>query len=164
MGHGQGRHLEIPDPERAADHVGSGLEVTPVTVFPVEDVGESRVEPLEAFLGRMDRDFLVLMHGETAQVVEAHDVIAVGVGEKDRVELADSGAQALLAEIGAGIDDQRDLGSADVEGRAKTLVFRIPRRADGAITADHGHPDRGAGAEEGDFHAGLHCMPGRSVP
>ena len=75
--------------------------------------------------------------------------------------MADPFAEALLAEIGAGIDDETDLGRSDADGGAEPFVFRIVRGADRAVTADHGNPDRGSGAEEGDFRFCLHCKPWR---
>lgn len=164
VGDRQRGHLEVADLEGTADGVRGGFEIAAVAIFAVEDVGESRLEPVEALRGGVDRDLVILHHGEATQVVEAHDVVAVGVGVEDRVEMADALAQALLAEVGTGVDDELGPGAADKNRGAEPPVPGVVRAADGAVAADHGHPDRGARAEKGDFRPRFHCVSWPTAP
>ena len=45
------------------------------------------------------------MEGEWAEVVEAQDVVGVGVGVEDGVDVANFFAEGLGAEVGAGVDE-----------------------------------------------------------
>ena len=42
---------------------------------------------------------------EPADVVEAHDVVGVAVGEDDRVDAVDAVGDALEAQLGRGVDE-----------------------------------------------------------
>jgi len=76
------------------------------------------------------------------------------MGVNHRIDVIDPLAQALRAEIGAGVDDESALRRNGVDGGAAAAVARIGRRADGAMAADHRDAERGARAEEREIEAG----------
>ena len=79
---------------------------------------------------------LAVGEAERAKIVEAEDVVGVGVGVEDSVDVADAEAQRLLAEVRAGVDEDamRRGGVAvlpfDGDRGAKALVAWIGGGAD----------------------------------
>ena len=84
-------------------------------------------------------------------VVESHNVISVTVGEEDCVEAIDAGAQALLAKIRRGVDDDVLAIAGEEQGRAEPVVMRVLRAADATVASERGNAHGRAGAEYGDF-------------
>ena len=97
----------------------------------------------------VDRQRPPLHFAEAAQIVEAHDVIGVGMGEDHRIEAVELFAQRLLAQVGRGVDQDFGRGRFEMERGAGPLVARIGREADRAAAADHRHALRRARAEHG---------------
>ena len=88
----------------------------------------------------MTGDWSTLDPVETADVVQAKDVIGVAVREEDGVDAFDSGGQHLLPEVRRGVDHDRGAARhVDVDGRPQPLVARIRRSAHLAGAADHRH-------------------------
>lgn len=92
---------------------------------------------------------------ERAEVVEAEDVVGMGVGVEDGVEVMDALANGLLAEVGAGIDDDgmRPCTAlpADGDGRASAAVARVSGGTHGAPASQGGDAHGGSAAEEYDL-------------
>jgi hypothetical protein len=61
-----------------------------------------------------------------------------------------AGIEGLLAEVGAGVDDDSPGAVADGDGGTQTAVSRIIRAADLAVAADGGYADTGARAKDTD--------------
>jgi hypothetical protein len=78
-------------------------------------------------------------------------VIGVAVGEEDRIEAIDAGAQALLAKIRGGVNDDVLAVAREEQGRAQPVVMRVLRAADAAVASERGNAHGRAGAEYGDF-------------
>ncbi len=108
------------------------------------------------------------VRGDGPQVVEAEQVVGVVVREQHGVDDADALAEQLQAQLGRRVDEQIALRRADEDGAAIAVVARVGRAADGAVAADHGHADRGAGAEESEGtrlgHHALNRASGSGVP
>src|SRR4051812_46134485 len=77
----------------------------------------------------------------------------MGVGVEEGVDGADAGVDALLAEVGAGVDEDALAPGLDQDRAAAALVARVRGAADRAGAADLGHARGGAAAEDGDPHA-----------
>jgi hypothetical protein len=75
------------------------------------------------------------------------NVVGVGVGVEQRVDGADAGVQALLAQVGAGVDEDPPASRLDEDGAAAALVARVGGAADRAVAADLRHARRGAAAQ-----------------
>ncbi len=73
---------------------------------------------------------------ESPQVIKTHDVVAVGMGIKNSIEVFDFLAKTLGAEIGSRIDCKDGFRSFDQSRGSKTFVFRVCGKADGAIAAN----------------------------
>src|SRR4029077_2764380 len=82
-----------------------------------------------------------------ANVIEAHDVIGVGVSEQNRIDAFDARAQRLLAKIRRGVDQDAVILKLDINGRTQAFVARIVGTANCTMTADGGHPYAGARTE-----------------
>ena len=85
---------------------------------------------------------------KSPQIVKAHDVIGVRVRENDRIDTPNILAQRLCPEISPSIHDPRAFWRFDIDRGAQPLVARVGRPAHIAITTNHRHPLRGAGAQE----------------
>ena len=69
---------------------------------------------------------------ERAQIVHAQNVVGVGVGIKHRVHARQAGAQGLLAEVRAGVDDHHPLRSAVFGPFQRTSTEGRSRRSCGS--------------------------------
>ena len=119
----------------------------------VEDVVEV---PLQrgAVLGRHVGVHVASAHREDAHVVDAVDVVRVDVGEPDRIHRVHLRREELESKLGRRVDEQASpvqLQEGPVTGPP---VPGIVRRAGRAVAPDDGHPERRAGAEEGELHGG----------
>jgi hypothetical protein len=115
-----------------------------------EDIGEGVDDTGEGFGGGVEGDVVVLEEVEGANVVETKDVIGVGVGIKDGIEVVESGAEGLVAQVRRGVNE--DAGGAELEQDrgAEAFVAWVGRVAHLARAADHGNAYAGAGAENED--------------
>ncbi len=137
--------------ERFADDVRLNMDVTGDFVLRVECVGEGALDLVECRRGTVDGEGRALLHfAEAAEVVEAHEVIGVGMGKEDGVEMVETFAQRLLPEIGGRVDEDFCAGCADMKGGAGTLIARIGGKTNGATASDHGNPLGRAGTKDGD--------------
>ncbi len=71
----------------------------------VEDVLEDALDGGHGLRRGVDRNGALLPEIERAHVVQAHDVVGVGVGEEHRIQMVDARAQRLSAEIRRGVDE-----------------------------------------------------------
>ncbi len=139
MHQGDGNDAESVELERL---LGDGVEVDAggggLRGFGIEGVAEDAADDVEGLDGSVGGDghFLVVVEG--ADVVEAEDVVGVGVGVKDGVDAGDVGAQGLGAEIGRGVDQDIFAGVLHQDGGAEAVIARIGGGAGGAGAADGG--------------------------
>ena len=95
----------------------------------------------EPFLGmRPTRQGVMLRYAEFNQVVGDRIV--------DSTMFLD--VMNLMAQVGAEIDQGRLPGGVEDDRTAGPAVVRVVGAANVAVAADHGNPDRGAGAKEGE--------------
>ena len=82
-------------------------------------------------------------------------MVGMVVGPDHRVDVADIGVEQLLAQVGAGVDQdpRRRRGSTRIETRA-AAVARLGRVAVAPVIADPRHAGRRAAAEHPQLHAG----------
>ena len=152
---GEGGDGGAADTEGSFDFAGVWFEVTGVAVVAVEGEVEDTPEVVHGGVGGVDGEGFVRAEGEAAEFVEAHDVVGVGVGDEGGVEVADVGAEALLAEVWAGVDEPLGEAVIDEEGAAEPLVAGVGGETDRAVAGDHGDASGGAGAEEREREHGL---------
>lgn len=79
-----------------------------------------------------------MMEGERAQIIEAEDVVGVGVGVEDGIDVADFFAQNLFAEVRAGVDEDTMVFPLNGGGGAQAAISRIRRGADVAFASERG--------------------------
>ena len=126
----------------------------------VEDVGEGALEDDLSIGGGEDRDGRFLAHVEGTDVVEAEDVVGVGVGEDQSVEALEAGAKGLEAEVGRGVNDHVAAGMREQDGGAGAVVAWVGGAANAALAAKRGNAHRSAGAENGEAERVCGCGRG----
>lgn len=117
-----------------------------------EDVGEALFRLGDGFGVPVDGKDAVLRQGP--HVVEAADMIGVGVGEEEGIEARYPRAQGLQTELGAGIHDDRGIARSDKDGGPVPPIARVARGADRAGAADDGYAEAGARTEKDYSHGG----------
>ena len=135
------------DLEGTGDDFWGGSDVTWPAIFAIEGEFENALEIGHGFWGGVDGEIFAAV-AEGAEVIEAHDVIGMGVGEDHGVEAAEAFAEGLGAEIGAGVDHPSGFGGLEINGGAGALVVGVSGGADGAIATNHGDALGGSCAEE----------------
>ena len=138
------------DLEGASDEFWGGADVTWPAIFAIEGEFENALEIGHGFWGGVDGEIFAAV-AEGAEVIEAHDVIGMGVGEDHGVEAAEAFAEGLGAEIGAGVDHPSGFGGLEINGGAGALVVGVCGSADRAIATDHGDALGGSGAEKSEM-------------
>lgn len=93
--------------------------------MPVEDIGEAALDVPDRVFVRVAGDECPLGDIEAAQIIDAPDMIGVGVGEEDRVHTPDARAQGLLPEVGSSVNN--DIASVLLyqDGSARALVVLV---------------------------------------
>jgi hypothetical protein len=97
------------------------------------------------------------------QIVDAVDMIGMGMGVKHGIDMAQAFAQGLLAKIGGGVDDDLLIAMSNQHTAAGSPVTRIGGTADGTGTAEHRHAGTRSRTENGDLkplcHDGRLSLP-----
>lgn len=110
-----------------------------------------------------------------AHIIESDDVVVVFVREQDAIDVANTGAQHLLPEIGACIYNNIGVAIAEQCRRPQSVVARVAGSAHFAVAPDNGDALRSAGAEECNFQGAMrkndtanisknHSFPGSVFP
>lgn len=124
----------------------------------IEGVGEDAAEGIHGCWVCVDGHAAVFHFAEAAEVIKSGDVVNMGVGIDDGVEFSEFGSQALVTEIGGGIEDEGSFWGLDEEGGAEAFVARVGGGADAAGATDYGDAGGGASSEKCDckrMHFGL---------
>ena len=104
--------------------------------------------------------------GHLAEVVDAVDMIGMGMRPDHRIQRRNPCIQHLRHQIGAGIDQHTGHGTAldpvDQDRAAAAAVFRITGVAGAPIAADPRHPPGRAAAQDGDADHALAFQNSRS--
>ena len=152
------RDLQIAEKKRPVDHAGIGREVAGKMRAIVKRVIVHALEGGHGFLVGIERELALLNRAEATAVIQAHDMVGVGVSDDDRVEPVDLFAKALESEFRCGVDHEFNLVSLDVDRRAHAMIFRIGEELRRVFASDDGHANRSAGAEDG--HVKRHKIGG----
>ena len=97
---------------------------------------------------------------QAAHLVQAGDVVGMGMGIEDGVDPADAGGQELGAQVGRGVHQHPiALRALDHDRRAAAPVARLPRVAHAPVAppvraAQHRHAGGAAAAQDDDAHRG----------
>lgn len=112
---------------------------------------------------------ILMQVAERSEIVQAEDVVGVGVGVEDSVEHAQVRGESLFAKIRAGVDEDGvlgrvlggvlawvlgRLGPAQQHGGSQPAVVGIGAEANGAVAAERGHTHGGAGSKKAQRGAG----------
>ena len=89
----------------------------------VKDISKRAADDLESFFVRINGKSDLLPKIVWPNVIETHNVISVAVGKEDCVEAIDAGAQALLAKIRGGVDNDVLAVAREEQGRAQAVVM-----------------------------------------
>ena len=81
----------------------------------VECVGETFLQALHGFAGRVDGDGTTIRRSEPSEIIETHDMIGMRMRIKDRIESLYSLTEGLDSELGAGIHDPGAVGGLHID-------------------------------------------------
>lgn len=146
MNHVKWGDLEAVKFDRRGDRNGLRANVVARHFIRRISPGEQALNFGERFRSAIKRELFFAVKTKGAQFVKAENVIEMRVREKNAVKLAHSFAQSLLAQVGAGVDEEISGGRFEKSGRASALVFWVRRRANLTTTTNDGNPDRSRGA------------------
>ena len=97
----------------------------------------------------MERKGTLAVPAEGPQFVEAGQMVEVGMGVEDRIDGVQVLPQGLLAEVGTAVYEDGEPGQLQVQGRAGSLVARMPGDAYRTVAANYGDTHRCAGSKQG---------------
>jgi hypothetical protein len=150
----EGRDLELPDRERPVERDRAQRRAPPAAagLGAEERIGEALADAPEhrGIAIGIDRPPHEVV--QRAHVVDAVHVVGVGVRVDDRIEPLDARLQALVAQIGRGIDQHLRRPLLQEDRAALAPVARLVGAADRAVAADHRHAGGRAAAEHGHAH------------
>src|SRR5215469_1126955 len=104
----------------------------------------------KCFLRCVNGDRRLLFGIKRANVVEAENVVGVGVCVENRVEMSNASAQGLLAEVRGSVDDDVAAIVREQHRGARALVVQIGGVADIALAGESRNAHRSARAQYGD--------------
>lgn len=111
----------------------------------------------------VNRENGLLVSVVDAQLVDAMDVIGMGVGIEHGVDVKNPMGECLLSQIRAAVD-QEDLAVYLKQARrAQAFIFGIVGRAHGARAANIRHPARRSGSQDRDLHTLIIWRGARSI-
>lgn len=91
-----------------------------------------------------DIHLLVLYIVEGADIIDATNMIAVGMGDKNSIKMRDMLAEHLLAEVGTDINENIVAAVGFDKGRSAQMpIMPVVRGANRALTSNYGYPLRG---------------------
>ncbi|MEN9722510.1 MAG: hypothetical protein RJB38_496 [Pseudomonadota bacterium] len=113
----------------------------------VKDVPKARLKLLNRPGVAVDGNVLLLKVIVAAKIVEATDVIGVGVGVENGVDSKDFLSKRLRPEVAGRINEKAFSTSSDPDRGAGSMVFGVLRAAYRATAADQGNARRGSTSE-----------------
>ena len=111
--------------ERTFDLVQFNARKRAVSRLIVEDVGERSLQYLQRCFRGVDGNGGFLFQIVGADIVEAENMIGMGVSVENCVEAIEVRGHGLGTEVGRGVDDDVASAIREQHGRARALVVRI---------------------------------------
>ncbi len=146
-----GEDRDVPYPEGVLfDPVETEIRYTGI-LYIGKGVGEFADDGFLSHFIRIEVHGPVLEEIVGPHVIEAGDMVFMGMGEDDGVELADPEAQHLVTKVGCRINHDRSGGRLNEDTGTKSFVPCIGGGAYFTGTSDHWNPGAGAGTQESDF-------------
>jgi len=142
---------EVAYTERTREFHGRRAYIIPVSVGGIKRIAENPLQITERGRGAVNGHLFVLDLAKPPQIVEAEDVVGVGVGINDRIQSGDILAQALKPVIGRGVNLEGCVGCAEQRRGAKAFVPHILGATNPALAANNRYPMRRAGPQKCDF-------------
>lgn len=157
----QHRHFHMPDLDGLDGDIPDGERVLINLIEP--QVGNAGVLHIGEGIGKFPYDRLlrhligIEVHGLMLKKIECPDIIQpcqmvfMRVGEDNRIEVANTLAQHLIAKIRRRIDDDGSSVGLNENAGTKPLVFLIGRSTHFTGAGYHRHTSTGAGTQKSDF-------------
>ena len=118
----------------------------------VKYVTEATLQYIKSFPRRKTGNNLFVEEMKSAQVINAIDVVSVGMAEKYGIDAANLLAQSLRSQVGGRIDQNGMIVITNQQRCACPLVPWVIRPADRAAAANHGNSGGGATAQNSNLH------------
>ena len=118
--------LEVPEHKGPVDDARFGYKVTSGPRTVVECVSEDPPQIVHCgFVSINGQGIAAAQIAETPAIVQAHDMVGMGMGEQGGVEPLNILPQHLKAKLWSGVDYQFCLVRRDVDRGAHPVIFRI---------------------------------------
>src|SRR5262249_30942788 len=144
--------------QRTVDAVHLNPGDAAVLVGCVKDVAKNTLQRLGRTVVGVKRNFLRAAKAQRAHIIEPQDVIGVGVGVDDGVDVSDVLANGLLAKVGRGIDEDALPLVLHHDRRPGAPVTRVRGVTHGTSAANGRHTHGGAATQDGKRR--LHFLSG----
>ena len=128
----------------------------------VEDVAEVLAYGVDV-LGRHVRRHVATPDREGPQVIDPVNVVRMDVRKPHGVDPRDARREELEPQLGRGVDEEAPMLRLDERAMARAPVARIVGRARRTVAPDHGDPEGGSGAEEGELHGPMSGRAGSAL-
>src|SRR5215831_10622097 len=132
-----------------------------VLVVGLKNIAEHVFDGLGCWIEGIERDFAFVAKTEWTHIIQAQDVVGVGVRVNDGVDVGDVFADGLFTEVGCSVNENAPAIVLDHDRRAGAAVPGIGGVADCARTTDGGHAHGRSAAQygKGCFHFLLGAGP-----
>ena len=102
---------------------------------------------------RVDQEVIAVGPVEGAQIIQSGNMVGMGVRDKNRVDLRQPVRHQLVADIRAGVDENRRISGLHKHGAPLTVVPRVGRITGApAGMAERRNTDGGSASEKRDLH------------
>src|SRR5579863_9358891 len=151
--------LEPEESERAVDFDQIELGLTAAQLALFEHIGKGAAQRLESLRRPITGDGRLLPEVEDPHVIEAEDVVGVGMSEDHSIDSWQTETKGLSPQISRSIDKNDSVLDLDLEPGPPPFVARTGRGAHGAVATDHRYTGGGATAEHGDAERHRGSLP-----
>src|SRR6266567_8379235 len=145
----QWRNVQIPDDKRTVDHSRIRNKITFRPGAAMKCISKYPCEILHRGFIRIHWQARAAAQvAKSPAIIQAHNVVRMGVGKKDSIQPADIFTQYLDPEFRRRIYYQLDLFGSHIDGGAGAMIFQISEELRRVLFSDDGNALRCAGAKE----------------
>src|SRR5579864_8028109 len=149
----EGNRLELCSKQlqRALERMHLDLRQAAEFIVRIKNVAEHVADEFSRIRMRIKRQPIGLVTKTYwTKIVDAQDMVGVGMSVKDGVKRANIFANCLFAKVWRGVDQHAAPGVFDQDRRAGSPVARVAGVTDGAVAANRRHAHRRTAAQHGE--------------
>src|SRR5713101_1409002 len=137
--------------ERAVQRVRFELWNGRLLLVTIENIGKATLDSAHRFSRGEDRNARALAEIIRPHIIEPHQMVGVGMREQHGIQPVHFGAQHLGSKIWSSIDHHVMAAIFEQHGWTQTVIARVVRIADVAMTAGRRHAHAGTRSQHRDF-------------